>query len=224
MVVPAIPPPYERTEFRGRPLDYATAAACVAAEQLLGYRLTIVQGIGGASASAGTHLEGRAVDLAPYDAADKEKALRRCGFAAWQRDALPGVWGEHVHGVLIFEDRSNQRGLAPSGFRQIASYDRGRDGLKDDGDDPHNFRPSPPVTFTRSDYQRIMRDHGLDGGPLPTKVTKARDALVESDADLGRAVALLKTLPQDADAREELDNLQRQRTRIRATLERMPKR
>lgn len=220
-----IPDPYARTEFRGRPLDYATAAACVAVELELGYRLTLLQGIGGNPSSAGTHLKGRAVDLAPYDAAAKERAMRTVGFAAWQRDELPGEWGPHVHGINIFESRTNQRGVSSSGFAQVAKYDRGEDGLAGSHRDPHPFRPSPPAVFTLDDYRQVMTTVGLDGGPLPTKVTKARDALVEADASLGEAIALLKALDDDRDAaRAEIDDLQRERKRIRAILERMPKR
>lgn len=221
----AIPDPYDRTEFRGRPLDYATAAACVAVEVKLGYRLTLLQGIGGAAASAGTHLKGRAVDLAPFDGRSKERAWREVAGPGWERAELPGEWGPHVHCVNAFESLDNERGIAPAGFAQIGKYLHGEDGLANPPTpDPHPFRPPHPVVFTRARYEAIMRDHGLDGGPLPTKVTEARDALVEADADLGRAGALLKKLDLDAEARAELDNIQRQRTRIRATLERMPKR
>lgn len=232
---PAIPPPYERTQFRGVLLDYATAAACVVVEGDLGYRLTLLQGVGGAEASAGTHLGrrnaagvwegGRAVDLAPYDGARKVRSWRTLVGPGWERDALPGVWGPHVHCLNRFEALFNERGLAPAAVDQLHKFDRGEDGLADPPTpDPDKFRPDPRVVFTLDRYKQVMRDVGLDGGPLETPVTRARDALVESDADLGRAAALLRVLPTDAAGREELDNIQRDRVRIRATLERMPKR
>lgn len=164
--VVSVPDPYARSTFHGKPLDNATIAALKIAEERLGYELTILQGIGGAAASAGTHLEGRAVDLAPYDHERKVRVLRDLGFAVWHRPTLPGVWGEHVHGILIFENRTNSRGLADSGFRQIASYDRGRDGLKGDGVDPNPYRPNPRAVFTRAEYAATF---AKPAAPAPVK-------------------------------------------------------
>lgn len=85
------PDSYGRTTFHGEQLDNATLAALKIAESILGYELTIVQGIGGAITSAGTHIKGRAADLAPWDHERKIRVLRDLGFAAWYRPALPGV-------------------------------------------------------------------------------------------------------------------------------------
>ena len=109
-----IPDPYARTEFRGRPLDYATAAACVLIERELGYQLTILQGIGGAPASAGTHLGlngegGRAVDLAPWGrgcgavaACRDERRWRSCRCWRWhaRRFSKDGATGGRLRGLL----------------------------------------------------------------------------------------------------------------------------
>ena len=145
------PDPYGRSTFHGKPLDNATIAALKVAEAELGYELTILQGIGGADASAGTHAEGRAVDLAPFDRDRKLRVLKDIGFAVWYRPAIVGLWGAHIHGILIFESRTNSKGLADVGFRQIAAFDARRDGLKSNQPDP-SYRPDPKAVFTRVEY------------------------------------------------------------------------
>jgi exonuclease III len=153
----AIPDPYAHSTFRGKPLDNATIAALKIAEEKLGYELTIYQGIGGASASAGTHTEGRAVDLAPYDAERKLRVLKDLGFAIWHRPYVSGLWAEHLHGILIFENRQNSRGLADVGFRQIAAFDAHRDGLVSNRLDD-SYRPSPPAVFTLDEYRATFKE------------------------------------------------------------------
>jgi hypothetical protein len=169
--------PYARSVFHGKPLDNATIAALKLAEAELGYELTIFQGIGGAPASGGTHLEGRAVDLKPFDRERKLRVLKDVGFAAWHRPQLwrngVKIWGAHIHAVLIFESRTNTRGLAPAGFRQIASYDRGRDGLKADGPDP-TYRPDPKAVFTRAEYEATEEDE-----VTPEDIDKIAEACAE---------------------------------------------
>lgn len=220
-----VPDPYDRTVFRdGRLLDYATCAFLVDCEITLGYRVTLVQGIGGAAASGGTHLEGRAFDLAPWDGDRKERVGRKKGGAVWVRAALLGVWGEHVHGINIFDSRTNERGISPSGFAQVGKYDRGEDGLAGSRTDPDPFRPSPRVNFTRERYDFIMKNYGLDGVKdlQPTRITKVRDALVEEDHDIGKIISMMRPLGDDF--KDEIKVLQKDRTRIRGLLTRMPKR
>ncbi len=182
------PDPYGRTVLHGKSLDNATAAALKVAETILGYELTIIQGIGGAAASAGTHTEGRAADLAPYDQARKVRVLRDVGFAAWYRPTLPGVWGAHIHAVLIFENRENSRGLADSGWRQIGSYLSGRNGLANNAVDG-TYRPSPAAVFTRAEYERTF----VAPKPKPKRnnVMRARNRISEAQALLSQAAALL---------------------------------
>jgi hypothetical protein len=218
-----LPDPYDHTEFRGRPGDYATAAACVEMEVKLGYRLTLMQFIGGAPQSAGTHLDGRAVDLAPYDATRKERVGRDVLGVGWHR---PENWdhdggGEHVHLINVFVSRSNQRGITGTGWRQIGYFDRGLNGLASSLKDPNPYRPSPKVVFTLDDYERVMTTIGLDGGPLPTLITKQRDALVEADADLGTFISLSKSAKAD---KSEYAWAQRERVQIRHRLDVMSKR
>ena len=126
-------------------VDNWTAAALREAERRLGYRLTLVQGsynAGGVRQSAGTHDGGGVVDLLPWDWQHKVKVLRAIGFAAWYRPTVPGLWGAHIHAVLIDHGR-----LAPAARQQVVAYRAGRDGLK--GNRPDTFwRPSPIPVFT----------------------------------------------------------------------------
>lgn len=186
------PDPYEHVLFRGKPLDQATAAALIECEVRLGYQLTVVQGVGGAKASGGTHLEGRAVDLAPYDAAGKCAALEAVGFARWHRLPLPGVWGEHVHAVLILEDDDNPKGIAPGALAQIPDWRGGRSGLKGHAPDP-----DAPHRVVRYHYNPARtRELENRGTVTVNNVTKARDALVEAGVALGKCAIYLERTPR----------------------------
>lgn len=223
-----VPDPYARTTFHGRPLDNATAAALRLAEAELGYELTVVQGIGGAKASGGTHLEGRAVDLAPWDHARKVRVLQDLGFAAWYRPALPGVWGPHVHAVLIFESRDNRRGLAPAGFNQIGDYDRGGiagrpgDGLAGVGTDPNTYRPTPRRVFTMDEYRATFEKSKPQ--PVRNKITRARDRIVEAITALEQAAALLDATQDRPKADAAVPVLRQQARELEHRLDRLPKR
>lgn len=217
-----VPDPYARRWFHGKPLDNATAAALQVAEGVLGYELTIVQGIGGAAASGGTHLGGRVVDLSDYDSEHKVPVLKRIGFAIWEREDLPGVWGGHLHACLIFEGYENGRGIAEAALRQIGSYRRGRDGLAADGPDPHPWRPNPIPVFTITDYRHTFEVPPVK--PTRTPVTRARNRIVEAMHKCGQAAALLDdTDPGRVKARAEINDLRATRRGLAAMLERMPK-
>jgi hypothetical protein len=139
----------------GKPLDNATIVRLKQAEKVLGYPLTIVQGIGGAAASGNTHLEGRAADLAPYDWQNKLRVLKDLGFIGWYRPAIAGLWPAHIHVVLIFDGRDNHRGINETAWRQIGLFDRGLDGLVSMAKDTlHPYRPSPLRGFSMEDYRK----------------------------------------------------------------------
>ena len=143
---------YARTTHDGKAVDEITHQALLAVEKRLGYELTIVQGsynTGGVSASSGTHDGGGVVDLTAFDWAKKVRALRAVGFAAWHRPTLPGVWGEHIHAVMI-----GNKNLAPAAARQVTAYRNGRDGLASNGPDDF-WRPDPLPQFH------------MDAPPLP---------------------------------------------------------
>lgn len=224
MTTETIPDPYARTEIHGKPLDWATAQAIRVAEQRLGYELTILQGIGGAAASKGAHLDGRGVDLTTHDAANKLRVLKDIGFAIYFRETLPGVWEEHLHGMLVFESRTNTRGIAPVGFRQINSFDRRRDGLAADGPDDlpvDSYRPAPPAVFTLADYRASFKEPKMP----KTNVQRARNRLTEAIHATGQAATLLDdTDPTRVVARGQRDELRAAQADLRAILEKLPKR
>lgn len=151
---PLAPDPYDRTSIRdGKTLDKLTHYALLTVEHRLGYRplsLTVLQGSynkGGVGASAGTHDGGGAVDLTPAEWQGKVHALRAVGFAAWHRPAIPGLWGEHVHAVLIGNDK-----LSPAARDQVQAYRDHRDGLADNAPDP-SWHPDPIPVFTMPVYR-----------------------------------------------------------------------
>jgi hypothetical protein len=152
---PLAPRPYARTTRDGEVIDELTNYALYRTERILGYALgslDVIQGSykapgDGASASAGTHDGGGAVDLSAANWPAKVRALRAVGFAAWHRPAIPNLWGEHIHAVLIGNDR-----LSPAAAAQVASYRRHRNGLADDGPDP-TWHPSPVPTFRMPAYR-----------------------------------------------------------------------
>jgi len=143
--------PYAKTTHDGKTVDCLTDAALLEAERRLGYPLTIVQGSynrGGVSQSAGTHDGGGAVDLSPWDWEKKVRVMRAVGFAAWHRPAIRGVWAEHIHCILI----GNQK-LSPAAAAQVVDYRNHRDGLAGHGPD-NTWHPNPIPTFKMpKDYQ-----------------------------------------------------------------------
>lgn len=132
---------YDRVTFRGKTVNKITKAALEECERRLGYELTIVQGSyhKGIGASAGTHDGGGVIDLAPADWKRKQDVLRAVGFAAWHRTPIPGVWGEHIHAVLIGDTDA-----APAAQRQVESYLAGRNGLANNA---RESGPRPRIEF-----------------------------------------------------------------------------
>jgi hypothetical protein len=136
--------PYAKTTHDGKVVDEITHQALLAVEKRLGYTLTILQGsynAGGVAASGGTHDGGGVVDLSAYDAQSKVHALRAVGFAAWYRAPLPGVWGEHIHAVLIGNDK-----LSAQARSQVGAYYAHRDGLAGNAVD-NSWHPKPIPVF-----------------------------------------------------------------------------
>ena len=143
-----LPGPFQLTTFGDqtpKKVDWKTRAALEIAERRLGYPLTVVQGsynAGGVSQSAGTHDGGGVVDLLAWDWQRKVRVLRSIGFAAWYRPTIKGLWGAHIHAVMIDHGK-----LSSSAANQVAAYRSGRDGLRSNLVD--NFwRPTPIPVFT----------------------------------------------------------------------------
>ena len=153
------PRPYDLTTHDGKRVDWLTKAALLKAERLLGYELSITQGsynAGGVSQSAGTHDKGGVVDLKAWDWENKCRALRLSGFWAWRRRPEEGDWPEHIHAALAGNIK-----LAPSAFRQVEAGRAGRNGLANNGPDPHAymvFKPFPWPYYGPVGKARWVRD------------------------------------------------------------------
>ncbi|WP_372728201.1 GH25 family lysozyme [Nocardioides sp.] len=167
-----MPGPFELTTFGDvgpKRVDWKTRAALAEAERRLGYPLTIVQGSynrGGVAASGGTHDGGGVVDLKSWDWQRKVRVLRSIGFAAWYRPTVSGLWGAHIHAVLIDHGR-----LSSSAANQVAAYRAGRDGLRSNAPDTF-WRPSPVPVFaypptTRPTDEAVDTSAGTRGGGRP---------------------------------------------------------
>lgn len=164
---------YEVVWFRGHRFDKMTVQALMAVETALGYELTVAQGSYNqtVAASGGTHNGGGAVDLAPYDAARKQRVMREVGhFACWERQPIPGVWGHHVHGILIGNLRASSAAL-----NQVTAYRNRRDGLARNGGDnswhpanitPWRYRVEPTIGISVT-HLRIDFFNALDGRRNP---------------------------------------------------------
>lgn len=182
-----IPDPYGRAQFHGRLGDNATIAMLEEAERKLGYELTIIQFIGGAPASSGTHFNGRMADLAAYDWRRKLRVIFDLGGYGWYRPFRAGVWPAHLHIGSIFESRSNRRGIADLGFRQIGMWDNKRDGLVSNDVDFFDYRPSPKNVWTMAEYEAkfVEKREVLK----PTPVQQVRNELVTSIHNLADAIS-----------------------------------
>lgn len=94
-----------RTEvdYRGVTVDKVTRAVLIAAEDRLGYPLTVMQGgfRPQSSFSGTTHTRGGVGDLAAYDWHNKCEVLNSLGCYAYHRPYVQGLWGEHIHFGVI---------------------------------------------------------------------------------------------------------------------------
>lgn len=175
--------PFSRTTYgdvRPKTVDWKTRSALEEAERRLGYRLTIVQGsynAGGVRQSAGTHDGGGVVDLLAWDWKHKVRVLRAIGFAAWYRPAVPGLWGAHIHAVLVDHGR-----LSASAAAQVAAYRAGRDGLKGNRVDTF-WRPDPIPVFDYADARRATNGAAPTPVPGPASNGAAPDYPPRRDLD-----------------------------------------
>lgn len=148
---------YDRRWWRGVLLDEVTIAALEWAEAGwskpgnvgAGQKIQPSQGsynAGGVAASAGTHDGGGAVDIKTLHLTTVQRRrlvrwLRRAGFAAWFRPAVAGLWGPHVHAILLDHPHASAGAKA-----QMVAYRNGRNGLANNGPDV-GWRPDPIPTF-----------------------------------------------------------------------------
>ena len=186
---------YDRVTFHGRTVDKWTRQALEAAEKELGYSLTISQGSynsGRVSASAGTHDGGGVVDLVAWDWPNKVRALRRNGFAAWHREPSQGPWPEHIHAVLIGNDKASG-----SAKRQVEAYRAGRNGLasnaRDDGPripaTEFHYRgvPGKKAGMNHVEYGRALVEAGLS----ELRKAKGRRVVSTGIAVISRALSFM---------------------------------
>jgi hypothetical protein len=157
-----LPKATDKVAWRGVWLDRRSASSLNAAEKLVrkrtgNKRITFSPSQGGwswASASAGVHGRAAAVDLrvGAWDVGTRSavvKALRDCGWAAWNRTSSDG-FDPHIHGICIPPAGCKDVRLlaAPGGLAQIVSYDAGRNGLANNGTDREKYRPNPKVRWS----------------------------------------------------------------------------
>lgn len=113
--------PYDTFEHEGKTLDYLTAAALEQATDKFGGTLPITQGSHNHSvaASGNTHDGGGVIDIIVDDGRWDEAvvALRKVGFAAWDRKPEQGPWPRHIHAVLVGHEK-----LSPQAAQQVTSY------------------------------------------------------------------------------------------------------
>ncbi|HNR91008.1 MAG TPA: peptidoglycan-binding domain-containing protein [Dokdonella sp.] len=138
-----------KTTFSGKRVNTRTRSMLREAERLFGRSITVTQGsynAGGVGASAGTHDGGGAVDISVSSLSETQRwqlvrALRKVGFAAWYRTAIPGTWAAHIHAIAI-----GDTDMSLSARNQVADYYVGRNGLAGHGADntPSAYR----VPFT----------------------------------------------------------------------------
>jgi hypothetical protein len=134
--------PYGRVGWRGVTLNRRTVDALRWVEKrsfpLLPAQGSYNKGVG---ASAGTHDGGGAIDLRVRQYTTDQRitvvrALKDAGFAAWYRAEVPGLWGPHIHALLI-----GDREMAAGARAQVLAFDAGRDGLRGNRPDP-TYRPA----------------------------------------------------------------------------------
>lgn len=175
--------PYDLTTYNGKRVDWLTRAALEDAERLLGYDgpLPVSQGsynAGGVTASAGTHDGGGAVDIMPRtleEARRIERVLRRLGFAAYVRLAIPGLWGLHVHAIQM-----GNRKISAGAAAQVREYLAGGDGLKG------SLADTGPRDFVANRYRWQRGEVRIANARV--KIDKALAALAAYSADTGTGV------------------------------------
>lgn len=180
--------PYAKLTRDGKTVDAITDGALKRAEKILGRKIPVTQGsynAGGVAASAGTHDGGGVVDCPAWQADETVIALRAVGFAAWHRHAIPGLWPEHIHAVLIGHGK-----LAPVAARQVQAYLARRDGLKSNAIDTDpgwtNIQRYTVESF-RADVERAKID---------VRVEKKRGKVAVLREQIARALARRKSLPK----------------------------
>lgn len=131
-----------------------------------GVDVVVIQAAGGATASAGTHTDGCAIDIRSWNIpADKIAAIllgaREAGGWAWLRTKAQG-FDPHIH-IALDCDRytacSYQVAAAKAGYNGLGSGGRGG---RDDGPRPSTFRIwSAGVRWLQADIDRHLQEDDM---------------------------------------------------------------
>ncbi len=143
------PDPNELIAWRGVIIDRRTAALIVVVEQELGYELTLIKAHDAGSpgsVSSTTHNGLGVVDLAPYDYANKVRALKKFA-ATYYRTSAQGPWSPHIHFASFCTI-----GMDPLAVAQVADYKAGRNGLSGHAADPYPWRHPAEQVFNFDAY------------------------------------------------------------------------
>jgi hypothetical protein len=124
------------------------------------------------------------------------RVLRDLGFAAWYRPRLVKngrlVWNSHIHAVLIGNEK-----MSEAARRQVVAYKAGRNGLKDNGPDPHprpavihpyRYDPPPPpsnVSLLRKDIEQALAVYGPKINPKDRPAADRMLKAVQAALDAG---------------------------------------
>lgn len=158
-MAPSLRPPYQRVPYKGVTVNRRTASALDWVARRTKVPLLLAQGsyTGGAVAASGTtHNGGGAVDVRVVNMTARQRiqvvrAMKDAGFAVWYREAVPGLWGPHIHGILIGDEEMSSGAAA-----QVLSFDAGRNGLRSNASD-NTYRPSPRVRWSHLQGRPVKR-------------------------------------------------------------------
>lgn len=181
---------YEKVTVQGVTLDKLTYAAFQVAQahSKKDNDWTIFQGSyhPGVGPSGGTHDGGGAIDISPFNWKKRVRALRLAGFAAWHRPAIPGLWGEHIHCVLIGNKMASQ-----AAKDQIPDYVNYKDGLAGHGPD-RTWHPFPsggqPPAFQYDLWKTEEKRVEVLRNTLDRLLDQTHQAIANAQNDLQRKV------------------------------------
>lgn len=140
-----------------RACRFCAAHIADTAQHLPGLRIIQPPWNVGVTASAGTHDKCACFDVYDFDLEwlELQRRLRALGWAAWYREATPGLWGNHVHMVSL--GCPAPQGVFVPG--QIADYYDHRTGLKGHAQDP-TWHPAD-IDATVFDYPAWAEEHEM---------------------------------------------------------------
>lgn len=162
----------------------------------------------GVTASAGTHDKCACFDvqIVGMDWLAAQKRLRQLGWAAWYREATPGLWGNHIHMVSL--GCSAPKGVFVPG--QISDYYQHRTGLAGHAMDS-TWHPAD-IDATVFDFAAWEQEHEMT--PEQAKQLDTIEATVERIEARGvrqtqRVMGTLRKLRAKVGDLPELDDIEK---------------